>query len=356
MKKHSKLFITLGIIFTVMFGILKLLEPMHSVLHFDPLPENSWYRWLVFIVSCLFVAFITFIIKGYIFISFCFDEPKKIKTKFSPIDDIDRADKEGQYEKVINIGTTFCRTLYIEGHHKLRYEIGKIIEVAAIKTHNKAVQIETYIDYIGWSLVLMKSFENIKAIEYINHGIQLAMLDPQDHFWIAKGTRHLGAIKFIEHDYKNAEKIFNEALVFADGISEIKQKKEMIAGINFDLALLNLILNDTTKARSFCEYSRKLREEVKDKTRICRMFALEGKIAEAENDDISAKNFFTQGLEYSRQLNRRDEIIRNHIGLSRILKDDNIEKAKEHLEEARKLLKDTDAPIDIYGKEEIPLL
>jgi len=353
--KHKGLFIVSGIIWAALVALVYFYEFLHSVLHVDPLPESSARRWVVVILAGSLITLITLWIKGYVIIKLSFSESQN-KAKFSLIDEIFEADKKEQYEKVIQIGTNICRTLYIEGHHKLRHDIGKLIQEAAVKTQNRDVEVEAYIDYIGWSLVLMRGIDNSKAVEYIDHGIALAKNSPEHFFWIAKGIRHLGGIKLIAHEYGNAEVKFKEALTFADRIGNDKQKNEMIAGIDFDLALIKLKLNDTDAAAKFSCESRRLREGVGDKSRICRMFALEGKIAEAKNDKISAKNFFTQGLEYARKQNRLDEVIRNHIGLARILKDDDTKKAKEHYESAKNLLKNTDTPIDIYGEEAIPML
>jgi hypothetical protein len=356
MKKHTGLFIISGVAWTALVALVYSHEFLHSVLHIEVLPESPRGRWAVVILAGSLITLITMWSKGYVIIKLGFSEPSREKPKFSLIDEIFEADKKEQYEKVIQIGANICRTLYIEGHHKLRHDIGKLIQEAAVKTQNRDVEIEAYIDWIGWSLVLMRAVDNSKAIEYIDHGIALAKDSPENHFWIAKGIRHLGAIKLIAHEYGNAEAKFTEALTFADCISNDKQKKEMIAGINFDLALIKLKLNDTDAATRFSNESRALREEVGDKSRICRMFALEGKIAEAKNDKILAKKFFTQGLEYARKQNRKDEVIRNHIGLARILRDDDTKKAKEHYELAKNLLNDTDTPVDIYGEEAIPML
>lgn len=356
MKKHNWLIILIGTVWTVLVLMLYFHEFIHGVLHFEILPANPLTRYLIVIVCGVVLTIVILINKGYISLQLNFDEPKKIKSKFSAIDDIMIAEKNGQFERVINLGTSICRTLYIEGYHKLRYEVGKAIQSAAVRTKNRKIEMEAYIDYIGWSLVLMKQFDNSKAIDYINHGILLAKSEPKESFWLAKATRHIGAIKLIEHNYSEAESIFNDALKYAEEISEEKLKNEMIAGIYFDIALIKLILNDTSTAKQICSESRKIREHVGDKTRICRMFALEGKIYEAENDRINAKNSFTEGLDYAKNQNRKDEIIRNHIGLARVLKDDDITKAKEHFEEAKKLINDSDAPFDIYGEEKIPFL
>jgi tetratricopeptide (TPR) repeat protein len=356
MKKNKKLILILGIVWTTLVAMVYLYEFLHSIVGFSPLPESKIIRLFVILLIGLAITAIIMLLNGYLSIGLNLSGKGNEKPKFSLVDEIFEADKNEQYEKVIRIGTNICRTLYIEGHHKLRHDVGKLIQEAAVKTQNRDVEVEAYIDHIGWSLVLMRGVDNSKAVEYINHGIALAKHPPSNSFWIAKGTRHLGAIRFIAHDYRNAEAILREAITFAEGIENENQKKEMIAGIDFDLALIKLKLSDTDSAEAFCSESRALREEVGDKSRICRVFALEGKIAEAKNDKIVAKNFFSQGLEYAKKQNRKDELIRNHIGLARILKDEDTGKAKEHYELAKNLLNDTDAPFDIYGEEDIPML
>ena len=85
------------------------------------------------------------------------------------------------------------------------------------------------------------------------------------------------------------------------------------------------------------------------------MYALEGKIEEGKKNISRAKDIFRKGLVSAEEVNRKDEIIRNHLGLARVLKCEDVQRAKEHLKSAQDLWRD-EIDFDIYGKEDIPLL
>lgn len=130
----------------------------------------------------------------------------------------------------------------------------------------------------------------------------------------------MGAIENIKKNYEEAIKYMNKAFDQAKKIKNEMKKKEMIAGVNFEFAMAEYYLGNYSNAKKYCEESKKLRREVGDKTRICRIFALEGKVYEAENNYALAKDTFRHGLKYAEEINRKDEIIRNNLGLARILK------------------------------------
>lgn len=265
-------------------------------------------------------------------------------------DQIRKAHKHKNYASVVRFGRALSRHLFVEGFYKLRYEIGELVEDAAAKIEDKKSQVAALIDDIGWTLVLLRSYE--KATSYIKHGLQVAEAI-SEFYWIAKGYRHLGAIEVMLDHPRDAIKYLEKALDYADSITDTIEKKEMIAGIYFDMSILEHRLGNYDKANKYCVKSKQLRLEVGDETRICRIFALEGKIAEAKQNYALAKDTFRQGLLAAQKLNRKDEIIRNYLGLARVLKQEGkLSEAKECLVEANKLLQDSPLPFDIYGQEQ----
>ena len=332
-------------------GIWLILE-IASYLGFTILQNLKWYGVAGFGILGLLITIIILVRSGNIVIEFDFEKP--IRTKYKVIDDIHDAHEKRKFDTVIRLGNGLSRTLYLEGHYRLRYDIGVLVEDAASKLGDIEAKCAALIDCIGWSLVLSKSVDNSKAKNYINHGISIAK-NEQNNYWVAKGIRHLAAIDIIDDNFQDAIDKLNQAIEYANNITDINEKNEMIAGINYDYSFAYFYLKDFTEATKYCKISRQIREQRGDKSRICRMYALEGKIEEAQKNLSLAKDIYRKGLLFAEEVNRKDEIIRNHLGLARVLKNEDLKKAKEHLKIAQELSRD-EIDFDIYGKEEIPLL
>ena len=323
-----------------------------SYLGFSLLQGHKWYGLIGFVVIGLAIAFFILWRKGHIVIAIDFEKP--IRTKYKVIDDIQDAYEKKKYDTVIRLGNGLSRNLFLEGHYRLRYDVGVLVEDAASKIGDNNTKCAALIDYIGWSLVLLKSIDNSRAIGYINHGIEVAK-SINHNYWIAKGLRHLAAIDIVDNNFEEAITKLEQTLVYANKIDETDEKNEMIAGIYYDYALAYYYLKQFDKASKYCQMSREMRELNRDKSRICRMFALEGKIQEAKKNFPMAKDIYRKGLTYAEEVNRKDEIIRNRLGLARVLKYEDLKKAKEHLKVAQELSQD-EIDFDIYGKEDIPFL
>lgn len=332
-------------------GIWLILE-IAGYLGFNILGNQKWYGVAGFGLLGLIITIIILIHSGNIVIEFDFEKP--IRTKYKVIDDIHHAHEKRNFDTVIRLGNGLSRTLYLEGHYRLRYDIGVLVEDAASELGDIEAKCAALIDCIGWSLVLSKSVDNSKAINYINHGISIAK-NEQYNYWVAKGIRHLAAIDIIDDNYQAAIDKLDQTIPFANNISDLNEKSEMIAGIKYDYSLAYFYLKNYPEATKYCKISREIREKRGDKSRICRMFALEGKIEEAQKNLSLAKDIYRKGLIFAEKVNRKDEIIRNHLGLARVLKNEDLKKAQEHLKIAQELSRD-EVDFDIYGKEEIPLL
>jgi tetratricopeptide (TPR) repeat protein len=349
--KISRLKKTLVYFWVSLPGIWLILN-IAKYLGFDIFYGQKWNGLLLIILFGFVVTIIILWKKGHIHLEFNLDNP--VRTKYKIIDDIQYYFEKGNYDTVVRLGNGLSRTLYLEGHYKLRYDIGILVEEAASKVGDNKTKCASLIDYIGWSLVLLKSIDNTKAKNYINHGIDVAKNEKQN-YWVAKGTRHIAAIEIMDDNYDAAIIKLDEALLYSNKIEDIQEKNEMNGGIYYDYALAYYFLKKYEDASKFCKMSREIREIGGDKSRICRMFAIEGKIEEAKRNYPNAKDVYRKGLLYAEEVNRKDEIIRNRLGLARILKYEDIKKAKEHLKVAQSLSQD-ELDFDIYGKEEIPLL
>jgi len=249
-----------------------------------------------------------------------------------------------QYESVIRYRDGFSRAMFVEGKPSERLRLGEIIEDSALKTGNKEIQAAALIDDIGWTLVTMKEFD--KAENNILHGQKIA-LEIDDPYWTSKSYRHLAGLYFEKKNYKKATEHLDSARKFAQRIPAEIRKQEMIAGIEYGAALTALKLNNNEEALSHLEISEQLRKKVGDQSRIVKMYALKGKIAEAINDIQYAHDCFRQGLEKATMVGRTDEIILNHLGLARVYDAKNDpQKAAEHRDHADQLRKNTPVPFE----------
>lgn len=99
------------------------------------------------------------------------------------------------------------------------------------------------------------------------------------------------------------------------------------------------------------------------KPRLAKTFSLLGKIGEKEGDLENARDIYRRGLQFAEQMNIRDEIIRNHLGLARILLGQGqTKKATEHLNIAKNLSQSTpivfeaatiDADLELLKRREL---
>lgn len=347
--KAQKIIIT----FWLAIGGIWLILEIAGYLGFSIFDDLKWSGVVYLVILTLLITIIMLIRSGNIVIEYDFDRP--VRTKYKIVDDIYYAHEKKKYDTVIRLGNGLSRTLYLEGHYRLRYKIGILVEDAASQLGDIDAKCAALIDCIGWSLVLSKSAPNSTAIDSINHGISIAK-SIQNDFWVAKGIRHLAAIDIIESNYQSAIEKLDETVTYANKIIDKNEKDEMIAGINYDYSMSYYYLNKYPEATKHCKISRQIRERIGDKSRICRMYALEGKIEEAQKKISLAKDIYRKGLLFAEEVDRKDEIIRNHLGLARVLQKEDIKKAKEHRKIAIELLSSDEIDFSIYGKEEIPLL
>lgn len=274
-------------------------------------------------------------------------ENKNLST--SLMNELETLYRNGNYEAILRHRQNFSRILWIEGRPKDRIRLGEIADDSAVKLKDKLAQISILIDDLGWSLASMHEFES--AISYLQHGLKIAEQEGEK-YWIAKAHRHLAGINV---EANNIDKSIDELKKAESAASEIEVKKlkdEMLAGIYYGFAIAYLKKDLPEDALVYAELSENLRLEGGDRSRIVKILSLKGKIYEQLNDQNSAKDFYRQGLSEAKKIGRIDEVIRNHMGLSRVfeLLGDKQE-SHNHLDEAKELSKNTPVPFEIDEKE-----
>jgi len=126
----------------------------------------------------------------------------------------------------------------------------------------------------------------------------------------------------------------------------------MIAGIRYGQSEAYLLLGDLKQAEKATAESQSLFEQVGDKSRAVKIFAQLGKIREKEGRLMEAKDAYRQGLEQSRALDRKDEVLRNSLGLARIAQAENQwSVAKKFLASVKALQKTTPLVFEVDGLE-----
>jgi len=248
----------------------------------------------------------------------------------------------------------WSRSLWVEGKPYARLKLGRIAEIAAMNLESNKDLAEICIDDLGWTNASVERYETARKI--ITHGLEYAKKiedNDEKYYWLAKAKRHLAGIEIENKEFNKADSLTDEAALFANKIIEQQRKNEMLAGIYYGQSIRFLKASSTDKSNietslKYAEDSEKLRK-FGEKTRFVKIYSLKGNIYEAKDDKHNAEKQYRKGLEQSRDLGRTDEIIKNSLGLARVL-DDEKEK-KQHIKLANKLLDKTPVPYIIDEKE-----
>jgi nucleoside phosphorylase/tetratricopeptide (TPR) repeat protein len=260
--------------------------------------------------------------------------------------------KRKQYETIVRYRETFSRFLWVEGRLKERVRMGRIAEDAAAKLGKTDVQIAALLDDVGWSLAALRKFKDSK--QSLLHGLRLAQ-DAGNRYWAAKAHRHLAGLYLEEGKHKLAFKELATAERLAKKIPDRRERIEMLAGIAYGRAVIAHLNGQLKDALRYLNRSEKLQEILHDASRAVRFYALKGKIAEAKGDLGLAKDLYRRGLEQANKIGRKDEMIRNELGLARVFAaDGDAARSLKHRTEAQTMLKVTPVPYE-PGEREISI-
>lgn len=114
----------------------------------------------------------------------------------------------------------------------------------------------------------------------------------------------------------------------------------MIAGINYGLSKIYWMKNELEKALEYSVMAKRSYEKRGDIDRVATIYSQLGKIYEKWGKIDYAKDTYREGLEFAERTNLKVEIIRNLLGIARILiKEDQKEEANEYLDKAKQLYK-----------------
>lgn len=197
---------------------------------------------------------------------------------------------------------------------------------AAVHVQNESVKAKILIDDIGWTYLFINNKSS--AIHNINEGIALAQRQ-YEWYLVAKGYRHLFNISLKLNDIVNAQSYLKEAEAYTDKILNASDKNEMKNGIDYDK--IELLIQEKNLSKAKIEGLRILQEykQRRDFERIPKLYSILGKIAFINNNYLDAIDNFLNGLSTAEKYKRKDEIIKNSMGLAvSYFKDGNIDRAK----------------------------
>lgn len=253
----------------------------------------------------------------------------------------------GNYPAVVRYGQTFSRFLWVEGHVRARILAGEIVEAAAAKIGDRAAQVACLVDDLGWSSVAIGNHP--AARQYLEHGRELAEAEGLP-YWLAKAFRHLGGLEVELGNLTRALEYLECARTTAAQIAENLLQKEMLAGTEYGAAVAHFAQRDFDLALQALKKSDGLRVEVGDFSRAVKLHAMYGKIYERQGKPALARESYRRGLDESTAVGRRDEEIRNLLGLSRVLSAlGNEEEASNYADRARGLLDETPIPYELLA-------
>ena len=181
--------------------------------------------------------------------------------------------------------------LWLSGKYKSRINIGKLVEEAAALVGKKKEQAQALIDDVGWTNAELGNY--IEAKKNIIHGNDIAKSEGLN-FLLAKGLRHLGGIAKRENQFSDANKYYSDALEIANHIDDVKESKEMIAGIAYAMGSLEIEQKNLINAESHINTALNLFKELNDVERTIKTISLNAKL-HLENGKIEkAKDMFRE--------------------------------------------------------------
>ena len=197
--------------------------------------------------------------------------PVNAPLKNALISEIKIAHQRKRWEDVIRFGNILSRPLWVTGEYNLRVEIGKLVADAAAHSGRIKEQAFALIDDLGWTNhVLGNSGE---AKRNIQHGIRLAQ-ENDEYFLVQKGYRHLSGIAIDEGNLEEARVYLEKAKEFAMRINDVYKRKEAIAGLHVNEALIEVQRRNWEKALDQFRRAQDIYRDIGDRARERKVYHL----------------------------------------------------------------------------------
>jgi tetratricopeptide (TPR) repeat protein len=221
--------------------------------------------------------------------------------------------ERGDYAAIVRYHAAFSRMLWFVGAVRELRQLGRLSEDAAARFGDQRTQAAALIDDLGWCMVVLGEYP--EAERNIRHGLQLAER-AGDAYLQARAHRHLAGLATKRRPWdlvtSDAELVVAERV--ARQIPDETPRREMLAGIRFAVAVLRFFQGRLDEALELVSDP----AETADPGHDVHCHALRGRIHEARGDYQLAKDQYRRGYEQAKQVKRRDEEIRNLLGLARV--------------------------------------
>ena len=164
----------------------------------------------------------------------------------------------------------------------------------------------------------------------------------------ARGCRHLGGLEIQRRRPEQAVAWLDRALQAAEAVADPDRRRALIAGANFGKAEALLLLDRPDEALAASRRARQLFLAGKDPARAVKTHAQVGKALEQKGRLSQAAREYRLGLCAAEEAGRKEEIVRNRLGLARVaLAEKDPAAAGEHLAAAQTVLARTSLEFEV---------
>lgn len=296
--------------FAAVVGALLAIKEAVEAIGFTPSPTSAGGR--IFLTTTIYFAseFVRLLARERVY------EGMALTDAFlSHLDLLIRQDK---HEAVVRYHSALSRLLWVEGELAARVEIGTRIKQSAAAIGAQETLAGVLIDDLGWTNEALGNHEEAKA--NILRGIEIAQ-EAGNHYWSAKGYRHLAGIAITAGELAAVVDSFRLAREAAARIDSPNIRLEILAGIDYGEAVFALSEGDGETALALADASEQRRKQVGDDSRTVKVYALRGAIEERLKRPLKAAEAYGRGLRLAKKIGRVDEEIRCLQGLARLEKD-----------------------------------
>lgn len=251
--------------------------------------------------------------------------------------ELERGSRQKQWDEVIKLGTSVSRVLWVTARLSTRIKLGRLVEAAAVYTHNFPVQASVLIDDLGWTRVAVGDV--VEGEESIKHGISIAERTSQLRL-VCRGYRHLAGVAMRRNDFVGAEAHLVDAEEREGALTTPTERAESQAAIHYLRSNIRLHQRQWDDGLREIDIAQAKYGQLGNRERELKCHSTRAEIYLGMGKTSAAKDAFREGLVAAREVSQRDAIIRNLIGCAEVaLIDGEGAIAAEHYSEAAEVAK-----------------
>lgn len=243
---------------------------------------------------------------------------KKDPNSFDIVKALKRELRNKNWNEVVILAYPLSRPLWLSGRYSLRIKIGEIVKSAlnhisdsiyiGDRCYNREfIFASILIDDLGWTKYMVGQME--AAVKNIEDGIDIAVKG--ENYDIAiKGYRHLAGIYVRENKFDSLEEVSKKLVELAPYISSYDNKVEIEANTKYTYAEIYLHKKDFQNAIKCCKEVQETYKNLHDDARCVKTMDLFGRIYMEMEDNRTAINKFSEGMEMALQSGRKERFLR----------------------------------------------